>query len=255
MRDMARFRGRLAIVAAVTAVAALGWLPQAAYAHTATKLTVTSPVTVDNSVMGTTPVAPTITAKLYRKSHGRYLALSGCVRCYFVDSKTGLWQPSPQTKTGSKVTFTLASRGQYVVTYSGTRTYKGARAYTGRRDRVGATAATPTVSVTEVDGTFSRVDVSYGVSWNTDAYTGPVMFMYAGVFTTDPQGLQTDMAGASGTTALIRYIDEPEVISFSYYVRTARAIGSLLAAAMVSPTGDPYVAADPIDPNPFVYPR
>ena len=255
MRRMARTTVRLiASAVAVSAFAVVLSLPATAYAHTSTKLTVAYSAIVDNSVPGTTPAAPTVTAKLYRRAPGKWVALSRRIILYFVDPITGHLS-FVTAKTGSKVTFTLPKRGAYQLLYVGSATYRAARGYTMRQERVGAIATNPRITMTAVDGTYSLVDVAYDVSWNTEAFAGPVLFAFGGVFTTDPQRVAPEMSTSSGYTLVMREIDAPETLVFSYRVRTASAIGSLLALSMVGPSGDRFVIGEPQNNTPFVLER
>jgi len=237
--SVVRMSHRLALAAALAMVLGIVALPATALARTATRLRVVPNVTVDNSVPGTTPPAPVVTVKLYRRAGTHWASLSGVVRCYFrgVEGRLVLVGVSK----GRTLTFPLEQRGEYEFEYAGSSTYRPAWESSSRTDVVGSAPSTPTVAVEPVDDTYSRVTVMYDVTWNPEAFEGPVQFVYYGWFTTEV-GPEPLMGITSGRlrTAFTRTLVQPESVRFSYTVKTSEAVGNLVTVGVVG-YSEPYV--------------
>jgi hypothetical protein len=224
-----------------------------AKAKATTKLKVSSEFVVDNSVAGVTPSAPVATVKLYRKYDGVYIKSSGVVRCYFEDPDTGE-NTLVATATGSVVSFKLAKRGDYIFTYGGNHSRKACIAYTTRVDDVGLTLSDPDISITPIEGTdFSTVAVAYGVSWNSDVYTGKAFFTYASEFTTGTALL--DSSDLNELAAVIRTFKGPQTLEFTYKVRTSEAVGDLVTLAWVTLYDDDDYVYGGTETNSYLFER
>jgi hypothetical protein len=240
------------LVVATGAIAVLVAIPGVALAKTkvATRMVVAPEFVVDNSVAGVTPSVPLATVKLYRKK-GRYaVAQSGIIRCYFMGPDDSSFSYLG-IASGSVVTFPLLKRGTYKFTYRGSGTRKSCTAYTSRFDTIGETLSDPTISIEPTgDGTFSWVSVAYDVAWNTDAYSGEAAVGYVGGFSVDPSGDAIPRL----RTVLLREFEEPETVEFTYRVRTANAVGSLMTLAALA-CDDAYIKSSDDATNSFVYSR
>jgi hypothetical protein len=241
-------RGRLAIIAAAIVVVGLVALPATALAKITTKISVTSGVTVTNMTPGTTPTVPVISAKLSYKKGSKYYSLSGKVTLYFVNPETDKLERIT-SETGKSVGFALTKRGEYRLVYSASSKskYKSAKATTRRWDEIAAAPVEPTVEVTPIDDTYSRVSVTYDVDWNTEAYAGPASFSYVGFYVDDPE----DYSSIPRLMAVFnRDVEAPESVEFTYRVKTAQAVGTLITFADLS-FADPFVVAAEDDDSDF----
>jgi hypothetical protein len=228
----------MALLVAAAFTLALAVTPAPALAKVSTRIVVPSLVTVDNTVQGVEPTAPVITAKAYRKKGAVYVALSAHLHCYFVDSHTGATSLVGQA-TGSRVSFALSrGRGEYRVTYGGSHTYHSAKATTTRVDMIGVVVSEPVVTVDVLDATYSLATLSWDVTWNTDAYAGPVLFTYIGFFAPGSVANPSSIGTGSVTVSLWRQVAEPETVVVSYRFKTAQAFGDLQTMAMAGPVGD-----------------
>lgn len=259
MRKGSLYRGRLALATAVIAVAVGLVLPATAFAHAPTRLAVTKQVVANWGTPGSRPATPVVTVKLQRKSGTRWYSLRGTVKIYFYDRArqvNGVLAPGwvyRGSKTGSTVYVSLPARGRYKLAYGGSSTMKPATSYTQRLDRIGETISNITPTFTTIDATWTRVDVSYDVSWNTEAYAmavdDPLEVSFLGTFET------SDGSFYSGYVFFSQQIWVPGTTTFSYRVRTA----DIPDAAVFDTTGhivsdDDYIqttAAPVTDSTPF----
>jgi hypothetical protein len=239
-----RTQRRTALLVAAAFALILAVTPATALAKVQTAIVVPALVDVDNSVRGVEPTTPVITAKLYRKSGSRYVALYGHLHCYFVDPRTGAKTLIGQAN-GSRVAFALGSgAGDYQVSYAGSKVYHSAQGFTNRADTIGAIVSEPTVTITSVDATYSLATLSWDVTWNADAYDGSATFTYIGYFASD---VAVGSAVGTGTAMiwLTRWVTEPETVLVSYRFKTADAVGNFRTMAVVElPGGSNLFAGD-----------
>jgi hypothetical protein len=222
--------GRLALVAVVLVLGVALAAPGVALAKAkaATRIVVVKSVVTDWSHVGVPPVSPVVSVKLQKKSGSKWVALKGAIKAYYQSpiSSSLVYQGS---RTATTLNATLSSRGKYKFVFSGSSSTKSSYAYCSRLDAVGETVSNITATFDVIDATWTRVNVSYDVSWNTDAfpitgangiiYDRPIELAYWGAF----QGYDsnTDEDLYSGNVYFYQEIWEPGTVQFSYRVRTA----------------------------------
>lgn len=249
-----RVNRRLAVAVACAAFVMLA-LPATASAHVSTKIVTAYQVVADNSVAGREATPPVLTANLVRRSHGKWVALRATVRCYLVGD--GGVRTLVAEDYGNRVAFNLPERGTYLLVYKGSRSYKSARAYSKRVDRIGAVAAEPEMSVTAGPGaTYWTVEVDYPVTWNTEAYDGPVSFMYIGAFTTNPDADPLLSSAVTGSAIHMCTLDEPGSVHLAYRVPASQAVGSFVTMGWPAVgSSSAFIVDDPMPDEPFILRR
>jgi hypothetical protein len=219
---------RFAVIAAAGVLAALVITPAAAFAATkaATKIVVVSQTVVNWSTPGVTPPAPSVSAKLYRKSGAKWVALKGKVTMQMEQgADTNAWGPKT-AKTGSAVSFLLASRGRYRLVYAGSATTKPVTAYAKRLDSIGPSITFIGATRSDIDGTWTQVTASYGVTWNVEAFLPendamPLEFSFYGTYSDMNFYPDPDAELYSGDVYFYQQMWEPGTVWISYRIRTS----------------------------------
>lgn len=247
--------GRLALVGvAMLAVMAL-FAPATALAKakTTTRIVVASQVVVDHGTSGETPTGPIITAKLQKRIGSRWVSFKGTVKRYFWNVRTGKWDYDA-TWSGFSVRVEMGIRGKYKLVYAGTSKMKSAYAYTKRLDTIGESISPVAVAFRELDATWTGVDVSYRLDWNSSALQpsspNPIVLAFDGTFRNAAEHLY------SGYVGFQQEIWEPGTYEFSYRVRTADLVGLTTfdsSARILSE--DPYVRTSAVrdEPTPLLH--
>ena len=252
MDSRALKRGRLVLLAACAAVAALVALPAGAYAHTTTRIVATTSTTVVRDTAGVNPwLTKTLTATLQKKSGTKYVALkSRTVKLYRydLDLLRNVYVTSKKTSSTGKVTFAITGRGKYKLYYAGSSTMKAATKYSTFYENIGLriveqapdVAAAITFEPIALTAKY-WVNATYDVEWNTEAWDGAVALDFEAFF--------VDVDGSEGDWVWYkRDFMTPGPVEFNYKV-DAENLGfpylKTYANAFVDEIWDPYIIATP----------
>jgi hypothetical protein len=235
--------GRLAVLAAAVGLAvALVALPSVAFAATraSTRIVVTKQTVVDWGTPGITPDVPWVTAKLQKKSKGKWVTLKGAMKVSYYD---GAWTPPVTFPTASTFSVPLGVRGKYKFSYTGTSKAKtkSTYSYTSRIDEISETITPVTATIAQIDDTWTGVTVSYDVDWNTEAYPfydvdNTLGLIFEGTF------FNEDTYSYSGNVVFFQEIWQTGTVQFSYRVRTVNIPdGGMLETTGMIVSNDPYI--------------
>lgn len=247
--------GRWAVAVSAIMVMAALIAPATAFGATkaATRIVVTSKVTVDYSVKGVTPSVPSVSVKLQKKSKGKWVSLKGAIKMSFWDASSKTWS-ALTTKTGTTVSMPLPVRGKYRMAFAGSSSAKPATSYTKRLDMIGETIGTPNVEFTDIDATWVGVKVTYDTDWNTDEFPkystdGQLEIGCQVTFRNEAQGYY------SGYAYFYQQIWEAGQVQFQYRVRKTDIPdnATLDTDAWISSQDDYIVTTfEKVDSTPFI---
>ncbi len=220
MRKSPRSARLVVLAAAVLVVAMVAAMPASAFAaKAATRIVATKTTTVYRDTPGVNPWPSSLTAKLQRKSSGKYRAYVGTVKLYWFNPATKAYVLM-SSKKGSTVSFSIAQRGRYKLRFSGSSKAKASTAYSDFYESVGLTLGSPTVSIEAIPATTKYwVNVSYPVSWNTEAFAGPATVSYEAYF--------DDGVNEAGWVTYYRDVTAPGTVEYNYKVEGAELLTTL----------------------------
>jgi hypothetical protein len=209
-------------------------LPTPALAKAKTKTRVSSSqaeYVVDASNPALPPATPSATVKLsvYSAKKHRYTGFRGAVYVYRRDSdgvRAGVG--TFVTNSAGYVSFPLSARGDYRITYGGSKANKVSSTTVTRFDHIGATLSEPTFAVTSLGNGYSRVDVSLDATWDSAIYPTRILALsiYAVSNETDfnnlageppVYGLVTQIYPGPGTIGYSAKIKDADVLNFAYF--------------------------------------
>jgi len=249
-------RGRLALLAgAVVIAASLVALPATAFAARATtRIVVASKITVNNGTPGVTPWPKTLSAKLQKKSGTRYVAYTGTVKLYKWDRFAKIYRYKGSKRSSSPAFSLLSSlespgRGKYKLYFAGTTTTLPCTAYSTVYETVGDTVTGPDLTFVPFDATSTWVNVKYDITWNTEAWDGPMVLGYNAWFEDDYAALVW--------VDFNREVWAPGTVEFNYKVNNTDLLETLYTSAggWVDDYYDPYVVTPSFIESYHVVPR
>jgi len=235
---------RLALLS-IAVVAMLVAVPATAFAAKATtRFVVASSSTVNHDTATENLWPVTVTAKLQKRSGGRYVALKGAtVKVYRYDPATKKYVALPSRKSSSSgsVSVSVPMRGKYKLVYAGSTSNKSCTGYTTVYESIGASLSYPSISLDWVEGTTTfYMTVQYDVAWNTAAWDDSLAVCYEGYLYWDGR--------YSCWVDYDRELFAPGPVEFKYKVDQSELLYTLRTTNSTF-AFDPYI----VTPEPFYY--